>query len=431
MNNRFGTIKVDITPTCNVELEGYSRKSISIGVRDKLYAVIWIFKQDTELSCLVSIDNIGMTVAQTNEIRHAISEELEMDKNKVVVFYTHTHSAPKAINREGEWLEYFYFLKNRIISMLRYSEVGFSDYKQGFLSEIVSIGMNRRLKSELGKAIMGNNYEGYVDNRLLIVKIIDPKSEKTLGILIRITAHGNVLMKDNLMVSADYIGEIRKLLENKYNCSVFIVNGAAGNINALHRGDNQDIETMGKILLKAASRGIENITVYKNKPVVIRSNFQKLYTKKIPNESEMIKISNTVKDYWGVDTDDWIKQVKNKRAENIKRQEINVEISVVNLGDIFLIGIPMEPFSDTAYKISNLNLNELLFLNGYTNGYLGYMSSEEEYDYGGYEVEWNPIVYGTIYGYIMPLERSAESLIIRCIKKILIAEGVVDGRLTP
>ena len=37
--------------------------------------------------------------------------------------------------------------------------------------------------------------------------------------------------------------------------------------------------------------------------------------------------------------------------------------------------------------------NELAFFGGYTNGYIGYLPTKEEFAYGGYEVELSPVVY--------------------------------------
>ena len=54
----------------------------------------------------------------------------------------------------------------------------------------------------------------------------------------------------------------------------------------------------------------------------------------------------------------------------------------------------MEPFSETALEMKEILQNELAFFGGYTNGYIGYLPTKEEFLYGGYEVELSPVVYG-------------------------------------
>ena len=56
-------------------------------------------------------------------------------------------------------------------------------------------------------------------------------------------------------------------------------------------------------------------------------------------------------------------------------------------------GIPMEPFSETALEMKEILQNELAFFGGYTNGYIGYLPTKEEFLYGGYEVELSPVVW--------------------------------------
>ncbi|MED2900598.1 MULTISPECIES: hypothetical protein [Bacillus cereus group] len=57
--------------------------------------------------------------------------------------------------------------------------------------------------------------------------------------------------------------------------------------------------------------------------------------------------------------------------------------------------------------------NELAFFGGYTNGYLGYLPTKEEFAYGGYEVELSPVVYGPVTNLLMPLEENTAELIVK------------------
>ncbi|SCB92270.1 Uncharacterized protein BC05F1_00794 [Bacillus wiedmannii] len=80
-------------------------------------------------------------------------------------------------------------------------------------------------------------------------------------------------------------------------------------------------------------------------------------------------------------------------------------------------GIPMEPFSETALEMKESLQNELAFFGGYTNGYIGYLPTKEEYVYGGYEVELSPVVYGPATNLLMPPEENTASLIVQRVMK--------------
>ena len=57
--------------------------------------------------------------------------------------------------------------------------------------------------------------------------------------------------------------------------------------------------------------------------------------------------------------------------------------------------------------------NELAFFGGYTNGYIGYLPTKEEFLYGGYEVELSPVVYGPVTNLLIPPENTAELVVKR------------------
>ncbi|MED1267725.1 alkaline ceramidase, partial [Bacillus mycoides] len=80
--------------------------------------------------------------------------------------------------------------------------------------------------------------------------------------------------------------------------------------------------------------------------------------------------------------------------------------------------IPMEPFSETALEMKESVQNELAFFGGYTNGYIGYLPTKEEYAYGGYEVELNPVVYGPVTNLLMPPEENTAELIVQRVTEL-------------
>ena len=85
---------------------------------------------------------------------------------------------------------------------------------------------------------IGENRRGeknILDKRAGILKISDSKSGDTKLILLRVTAHANILSSDNYFISADYFGAARKFLKEKYNCNIMITQGASGNVRPLYR----------------------------------------------------------------------------------------------------------------------------------------------------------------------------------------------------
>ena len=86
------------------------------------------------------------------------------------------------------------------------------------------IGVNRR------------NTHGVLDRRVGILKIVDADTECLRLLILRGTANANVLLQDNYLISSDFIGVTRELLEEKYGCKVMITQGASGNVKPKYDG---------------------------------------------------------------------------------------------------------------------------------------------------------------------------------------------------
>jgi hypothetical protein len=78
----------------------------------------------------------------------------------------------------------------------------------------------------------------------------------------------------------------------------------------------------------------------------------------------------------------------------------------------------MEPFSETALEMKESLQNELAFFGGYTNGYIGYLPTKEEFVYGGYEVELSPVVYGPVTNLLMPPGENTAELVVKRVMEL-------------
>lgn len=76
-----------------------------------------------------------------------------------------------------------------------------------------TIGVNRR------------NDPDSMDPRLGILSLADPETLKPKVLIIRVTAHANILTGDNFFISPDYFGITRARLEKKYGCRAVLIQG--------------------------------------------------------------------------------------------------------------------------------------------------------------------------------------------------------------
>ncbi|MDR4369557.1 alkaline ceramidase, partial [Bacillus cereus] len=94
------------------------------------------------------------------------------------------------------------------------------------------IGINRRERTSDGRSKMGTNIEGVVDKRIGMLALRNAETKELSGLIVFCTAHPKVLKGDSDVLSADYPGMTREILEKIVNCPGIIVQGAAGNVNS-------------------------------------------------------------------------------------------------------------------------------------------------------------------------------------------------------
>ena len=161
-NVLLGFSEMDITPYFNVETIGFNRKdNLSRGVLHKLFAQISIWISNEEKCCLLAIDHIGFSRKESNILRGEIASKLRITHDKVMLCFSHTHSAPNTSIEQ----EYFSFLRKQVLLGVSEAEKSLVPIKAVWGNTEADIGINRREE------------HGILDRRIGILKIVDADTE--------------------------------------------------------------------------------------------------------------------------------------------------------------------------------------------------------------------------------------------------------------
>jgi len=421
----MGYAQEDISPCKAVRLVGYDGRAnnISKGILHSLIVQITVWKKAEEIFCLIAVDSLGFTVKLTDILRGRVAEVLDTGRDKVMVCFSHTHSAPNAAAEK----EYYAFLCEKIISAVKRAEEVMIPVTVGWGIGDNNVGVNRRLAG------------GPVDGRLGILKICGAESGRLEALILRVTAHCNVLTADNYMISPDYFGTARDLLESKYGCRVIMIQGASGNVRPRFRQENADfleihpaeaakgkispalqkkyfvqsqesLDKMAEAVYLSVKKVIDGIRVG---AVVNLSVFSVSYPfyAAVPSAERARSIAEEAFKEAAVDGTGWLAEVKRLSEEKIKRQSSDIEIQFFIVGAGCFCGVSCEAMSEIAVNMWKKTADPLVFFNGYTNGCGSYLPTAEEYDKGGYEVLWSNLLYYRYHGRVMPFNRdTAEKL---------------------
>jgi len=210
-----GYSKKDITPSKPMQTIGFGRRDeTSRGILQQLSAQITVWQAGGKNYCLAAIDHIGFSVAHSDELREKIGKIISAERENVMLCFSHTHSAPN----DSIETEYFASVSDRILNGVKEAFADMTEVKAAWGNAEADIGINRR------------NDCLSLDKRIGVLKVTDSNTEKLKFILLRVTAHANVLKGDNYLISPDYFGAARYLAEQRFSCPVILTQGASGNV---------------------------------------------------------------------------------------------------------------------------------------------------------------------------------------------------------
>jgi hypothetical protein len=408
----LGFTETDITPSKSIETIGFGREDqMSRGVLHPLSAQTAVWQLDEERCCVAAIDHIGFSRQNANSLRNEIGKELDIPREKVMLCFSHCHSAPN----ESASPEYYRFVCNRVKEAAVLSLKNMIPVKTVWGNAFSDIGLNRRKGCDS------------LDKRIGILKICDAATGKLKLLLLRLTAHNNVLKADNYLISPDYFGAVRDILKQEFGCPVMVTQGAAGNvapryfkssINAPDAADERFIRS------DTALDDMAQAVLYGVKPSVAsllpqETNRLAMYSRQIslaadvPPYPRAVEIAGEARKFCGIDGTDWLKQVQHLLRNGVHQQTENVEVQYFSLGDGCLCGVANEVMVEFALRVSEMLRDDFFYFGGYTNGCTGYFPTEEEFDKGGYEVYWSMLIYYVYHGRLFPLRRDSASELIR------------------
>ena len=417
--NVVGAASVDVTPSVGTTLAGYSREVGSIGVLDRLTASAFVVGDGVRRVCLISVDTLGLATPFADEVHFEVSETLGLPQHAVFVFATHTHSGPDCFGTDEASREYMEGLRHALLRAARTASDSLRPCRITWSQIPTSIGVNRRERTSEGSVVMGVNPDGPVDRRLGSVQFTDPETSELLATLLIATAHANVLQGDSNVVSADYPGWSRGVLEQALGCPVLVVIGSAGNVNARWRGSQRDLERMARMVGGGVLEQVAGAEP-SDAALAVRSAHEVLTIRlrPIPDVDEAAAMAAAAQKNWGQDATSWLTKIDHLRSRGESVATLSVEVAAFALGGLVIGGVPLETCSELALEAQDVLDNPHAYLCGYTNGHLGYLATEEEFHLGGYEVLWMPVVYGPVTGMLLPPAPSTASEVVDCFVRV-------------
>ncbi len=380
---KAAVVKINISPTTPKQLLGYGAR-LSTGIHDSIYHRIVVLDDGVTQFFLISSEICLISPSEYDHVATILKNKLGINPINFWWSVTHTHSAPEigvpglAEVFLGDRYKhpvdtaYTTFVEKTLFDGIVEARKKLQPARLGIGWGYSQANINRRAIDVDGKASLGLNPDGPVDRRIGLIRL-EKQDGSPLALLVNYPIHGTVLGPQNVEISGDVTGVVSQYIEQKINVPVLFLNGAAGNlapIYSVYPSAQAGHLSQFRVLL-----GDKILDA--NKKLVTTSDGVTLFTGSITVESPRKANLN-----WPSYLSNYTSTTKN----GIHQVRLPIRFLKIN-EDVAIWSAPLELFCEISNEIRNRSPFPFTFYVGYTNGWLGYLAPDQEYKFGGYEVD--------------------------------------------
>jgi neutral ceramidase len=412
---RAGYQTVDITPPAGVDLTGFiARKGPCAGTLDPLEARALVFEDARgHQAALVTCDLIGLGRHLVARVRRRVAEATGIPATAQLFNCSHTHAGPETGVLTTIGLpdpRYLALLEERLVSVVTAAArellpvrvaVAAGDAPEGLVINRVFRRVDRP--------------EAY-DRQITVVRLDreDGSDERPLATLVAFACHAVALGSEEQHASADYVGTLRRALEDAGTGPVLYVNGCGGDVNpaSMDRRGREASEALGLGLAEAALplwREARPDGVTAGDQVTAAQEWVTLPYQAVRTAEEAAAILAAGRErlvtavpgspsYRGTRVTEVEYPLRLLRLhygnETVPLAE--AEVQALRIGSFAVVGLPGEIFSSIGRQIKQASPfpSPYTLVAGWTNDNVGYIPDRAAYPLGGYEVDSASRYYG-------------------------------------
>jgi hypothetical protein len=251
-----------------------------------------------------------------------------------------------------------------------------------------------------------------------------------LASVVNYACHGTVLGPDNLLVSADWIGVMRRKVEEELGGLTLFLQGAAANINpdmywedarAFEKVAEQGLGVAQAVIAatRAGSARLRGLpldvrraeTWLPTEAQVTSARPPRNYTKPLLDMAHMPAFMAVFADILLDQRYPW----KPVIAARDGFWSVPMRINAVKLGELALVTFGAETFTEIGLKVKSASPAAHTLFASVSDGCISYLHTEESHAEGGYEVDVAPLAYR----YPGRLQAQCEGLALAATKSLL------------
>lgn len=442
-------------------------------VESDLSATAVVLSNQINKVVIIGIDISVIYMPDALEIRRLIGEAVGTTASHVLINFSHTHSGPALpdfVADIPEQMRLQHAYRKRLISWL--VEVAAEANERLQPARIgadwgeAPVGIYRREIGPDGRDVLGEDPSVPIDNAVGVIRV-DNLEGQAIAILFSYGCHTVTMGPRSKVISSDFPGPARELVENCFGGLAIFLQACGGNVNPVHgigyEVDCRDTKNRtglilgGEVVKVAANirtnvrRGrerrpmgvIPNILFWPWEPVegdtstylgavdeTIQFEFMEL-----PSLAEAKAIQH-----------EWHQKLADRRANDARDWEINVAlrfsewadnlvaavqqgnpphkavIQAIRINDIVLASVSVEAFFQTGQAVKAKSPFEHTQFLGYSNGCVAYLPRAEDYPPDGWKIDETyavPDLMAQSYALPVAFDPGAEQMVVERVSNLI------------
>jgi neutral ceramidase len=463
-----GTARVVITPPVGIAMAGFAGRPPSVAVHDDLTATALVLAEGETGGgegdgggdgggdgaggvAIVALDLIGLREDAVASIKAQVQALTGIPPERVFLNCSHTHYGP-AVGRERDGGDtavaraYLEALVHHVAGVVAAAAAARRPVTLAAARGAVRVGINRRERREAppagpaagagpgggtgagsptggpgaGRIVLGQNPEGTLDSEVQVWRfdaagddVPEPgappgwvrRSAAPVAVLVNYACHGVSLGSTMRLMSADFVGVTRRVVEELVGGAALYVQGACGDINPSLMGPEWDLpRRLGNALGAEAARvallaqPVRSLPLRVTRehidlPALMPASLEEGRARVAALEAERERLdANNVPP--GAGARSW----NTRRLERVRQglaalergevlPPVGAEIGALRIGEAALVTNPSELFCEIGMTIKRESPFPWTAVAGYTDGSAGYIPTRAAYPEGGYEVD--------------------------------------------
>ena len=433
---RFGVARRDVTPPVGIYARswGAATQDVAEGVHRPLTAtaaVIAPLEAEGPTLALVALD-LGWLQYEPDErgLRDSIMKSTGLTEPELLIAMSHTHATANAnsqlVDRPGVGLIRPYLdrlaeqMGDAIIEARAGLEAAFVTYGHGRCG----LATNRDLwDAEAGRFACGYNPGAPADDTLLVARVSGDDGAM-LATLFNYACHPTTLAWENRLLSPDYIGAAREVLETAFGAPALFLHGASGELAPRddYVGDAAVADRNGRQLGHAAAAAIEALpppgTRFVYTGIVASGANLGTWEYRSAEEGQLANAARLEAQLSHAElrrkeepavveslTDATPDSVQ-EREKALRRQFLELALGdgpthqmplwTWRLGEALLVALPNEAYSGLQLELRRRFAGTPVLVVTTTNGGVGYLCPRETYGSGLYQEQQSPYAPGCL-----------------------------------